>query len=183
LEADWASRGFRFVAKEEEVDHRVRQLPLVLSMSQVEAGRGSCFEPRHCLPAARDRRVKQAVGRWDRDSRIHRLSGTPGGPHAQSAQTAQKRNSRLAVPLDQEDAEARRAMIKLCPRPSRARSQDRGGGACLCAKAIVHSRAERARPARAKCREAVGISMSSGGFKTLLIWLEISLRVTVVSCC
>jgi hypothetical protein len=32
-------------------------------------------------------------------------------------------------------------------------------------------------------REAVGISVLSGGFKTLLAWLENSLGLTVVSCC
>ena len=32
-------------------------------------------------------------------------------------------------------------------------------------------------------REAVGISVLSGGFKTLLGWLENSLGLTVVSCC
>jgi hypothetical protein len=31
--------------------------------------------------------------------------------------------------------------------------------------------------------EAVGISVSSAGFKTLLVWLLISIAVTVVSCC
>jgi hypothetical protein len=32
-------------------------------------------------------------------------------------------------------------------------------------------------------REAVGLSWSSGVFKRLLAWLEISFRVTAVSCC
>jgi len=41
----------------------------------------------------------------------------------------------------------------------------------------------RARIARLQCREAVGISVLSGGFKTLLGWLENSLGLTVVSCC
>jgi hypothetical protein len=31
--------------------------------------------------------------------------------------------------------------------------------------------------------EAVGISMPSGGFKTLPVWLEISFRVSAVRCC
>jgi hypothetical protein len=31
--------------------------------------------------------------------------------------------------------------------------------------------------------EAVGLSVSSGGFKALPAWLEISLGVSVVSCC
>jgi hypothetical protein len=39
------------------------------------------------------------------------------------------------------------------------------------------------RPALSQCHEAVGISVPSGGFKTLPGWLENSLVSIVVSCC
>jgi hypothetical protein len=56
-------------------------------------------------------------------------------------------------------------------------------GAQIRTEATVHSDARRRESARCFRREAVGISVLSGGFKTLLAWLENSLELTVVSCC
>jgi len=50
-------------------------------------------------------------------------------------------------------------------------------------EAVVGRDAGRGSSARLQCREAVGLSVLSGGFKRLLGWLEISLRVIVSSCC